>query len=132
MHKLNLLFTLSSFSVLLVTVERFSFTAKILLQPYSFFRLHEIIQMSVLILLTVIIPVLILKEITQNFKNIKQKEFVLILTFITGVYFYATGNGVHELASFLFNHYCNTIKFAGDLCGGFFFNDYSPEISFTL
>ena len=80
--------------------------------------------MSLIILLTVVIPVFLLKEITQSFKNVKQREFLLILSFITGVYFYATGNGVHELASFLFNHYCNTLKFSGDLCGGFFFNDY--------
>ncbi len=124
MNRLNLLFSLSSLSVLLVTVERFSFTAKILLQPYSFLRLHELVQMSLIILLTVVIPVFLLKEISQNFKKVKQREFLLILSFITGVYFYATGNGVHELASFLFNHYCNTLKFVGDLCGGFFFNNY--------
>lgn len=124
MHRLNLIFTLSSLSVLLVTIERFSFTARILLQPYSFLRLHELVQMSFIILLTVVIPVFLLKEVTQNFKNIKQKEFILLLTFITGVYFYATGNGIHELASFLFNHYCDVARFSGDLCGGFFFNDY--------
>lgn len=124
MHRLNILFSLSSLSVLLVTVERFSFTARILLQPYSFLRLHEIVQMTVLILLTVLIPALLLREITQNFKNLKQREFLLLLLFISGVYFYATGNGVHELASFLFNHYCQFKAFTGDLCGGFFFNDY--------
>ncbi len=124
MHRLNLFFTLSSLSVLLVTIERFSFTARVLLQPYSFMRLHEIVQMTLLILLTVLIPFLLLKVITQNFKNLKQKEFLLLLTFITGVYFYATGNGVHELASFMFNHYCSVTKFSGDLCGGLFFNDY--------
>jgi len=123
-HRLNLLFTLSSLSVLLVTIERFSFTGKILLQPYNFLRLHEIIQMTVIILLTVAIPTFLLKEVTQNFKNFKQKDFLLLLTFIIGVYFYSTGNGVHELASFLFNHYCNIRDFGGNLCNGFFFNDY--------
>lgn len=124
MHRLNLLFTLSSLSVLLVTVERFSFTGKILLQPYNFLRLHELVQMAIIILLTVVIPTFLLKEITQNFKNFKQKEFLLLLTFIVGVYFYSTGNGIHELASFLFNHYCNIREFSGNLCSGFFFNDY--------
>lgn len=124
MHKINLLFTFSSLSVLLVTIERFSFTTRVLLDPNSFFRLHEIVQMSVLILLTVVIPVFLIKEITQNFKNLKQKDFPLILLFISGIYFYATGNGVHELASFMFNHYCNVNNYAGDLCGGLFFNDY--------
>ncbi|MBI4097441.1 MAG: hypothetical protein HY426_00190 [Candidatus Levybacteria bacterium] len=87
-------------------------------------RLHEIAQMTFIILLTVVIPVLLLREITQNFKNIKQRDFLLLLTFITGVYFYSTGNGVHELASFMFNHYCNVAKFSGDLCSGLFFNNY--------
>lgn len=80
--------------------------------------------MSVVILLTVVIPTLLLFEITQNFLNIKRKQLILILLFIVGIYFYSTGNGVHEIASFLFNHYCNTEKFSGNLCGGFFFNDY--------
>lgn len=125
MHRLNLLFTLSSLSVLLVTIERFSATARILLQPYSFLRLHELVQMTVLILLTVIIPVLLLREITGNFANFKRKDFYLLLTFIIGVYFYATGNGVHELASFLFNHYCDVkAAIANNQCGNFFFNDY--------
>lgn len=124
MHRLNLLFTFSSLSVLLVTVERFSFTAQVLLQPYSFLRLHELVQMTGIILLTVLIPSLLLKEITQNFRSINRRDFLLILTFIAGIYFYATGNGVHELASFLFNHYCNIKTVAGNLCGGFFFNDY--------
>lgn len=124
MHRLNLLFTLSSLSVLLVTIERFSFTARVLLEPYSFLRLHEIVQMTVLILLTVIIPFLLLKEITGNFSNLKRRDFYLLLFFIIGVYFYATGNGVHELASFMFNHYCDVVKYSGDLCGGLFFNDY--------
>jgi hypothetical protein len=28
------------------------------------------------------------------------------------------------MASFLFNHYCNTTHIAGNLCGGLFINDY--------
>jgi hypothetical protein len=123
-NRLNWIFTLSSISVLLVTVERFSFTGKILLQPFNFLRLHELIQITFLILLTVVIPVLLLKEVTQNFKNFNRNGFLLLLTFITGIYFYATGNGVHELASFMFNHYCDVKKFTGNLCSGLFFNDY--------
>jgi hypothetical protein len=111
--------------VVLVTAERFSPTTKILLQPYNFLRLHEVVQMTFLILLTVILPFFILKEITHNFESLKLKTgFILFLTFIIGVYFYATGNGIHEVSSFNFNQYCNTKNFSGDLCGGFFFNDY--------
>ncbi len=125
MHKLNWIFTLSSIDVLLVTIERFSFTTKIVLQPYSFLRLHELLQMITLILFTVILPLFLLKEVTSNFKTIQQKKgFLLFLAFIIGVYFYATGNGLHEVSSFNFNQYCNVKNFSGDLCGGFFFNDF--------
>lgn len=124
MNRLNWIFTLSSISVLLVTIERFSFTGKVLLQPFNFLRLHELVQITFLILLTVVIPVLLLREITQNFKNFGKRDFWLLMLFITGVYFYSTGNGVHELASFLFNNYCNVKNFTGNLCNGFFFNDY--------
>jgi len=124
MNRLNWIFTLSSISVILVTIERFSFTGKILLQPFNFLRLHELIQITFLILLTVIIPVLLLREVTNNFKSFGKRDFWLLMLFVTGVYFYATGNGVHELASFLFNHYCDVKSFSGNLCNGFFFNDY--------
>lgn len=125
MKKINLLFTLSSLSVILVTVERFSFTTKVLLQPYSFMRLHEIIQMTFVILLTVIIPFLLIREVTNNFDTFKSKKgIILALLSIVGIYYYATGNGIHEVASFTFNQYCDTKNFTGDLCGGLFFNDY--------
>ncbi|HSX39456.1 MAG TPA: hypothetical protein VLI92_02600 [Candidatus Saccharimonadales bacterium] len=125
MHKINKLFCLSSLSVILVTIERFSFTTKILLQPYDFLRLHELFQMTVLILLTVIIPFLLLKEVTQNFETIKTKKgFWLILVFVVGIYFYATGNGLHEVSSFNLNNFCDTEMFTGKLCNSFFINDY--------
>lgn len=125
MNRLNRIFTLSSVSVLLVTIERFSFTTKVLLQPYSFMRLHEMFQIIVLILLTVIVPFLLFKEVTGNFETIKkQKGFWMSLLFLIGVYFYATGNGMHETAGFFFNQYCDVKNFIGQLCGGLFFNDY--------
>lgn len=125
MNRINALLTLSSLSVILVTIERFSFTTKVILQPYSFLRLHEVIQMTVLILITVIIPFLLLKELSANFELLKTKAGSFLgLIFITGVYFYATGNGAHEIASFTFNTYCDTKHISGDLCGGLFFNDY--------
>ena len=125
MKRLNWLFTLSSLSVILVTIERFSFTGKILLQPYGFLRLHEVFQMTVLILFTTVIPFFLLRETSDNFELIKTKKgFLVGLLFITGVYFYATGNGVHEVASFAFNTYCNTVNISGEQCGSMFFNDY--------
>jgi hypothetical protein len=81
--------------------------------------------MVVLILLTVVIPFFLLKEITGNFKTIQtNRGFWLSLLFVVGVYFYATGNGLHEVSSFNFNNFCDTGNFSGDLCGGFFINDY--------
>lgn len=125
MNRLNWLFTLSSLSVILVTIERFSFTTKVLLQPFNFLRLHELVQMSILILLTVIIPFFILKEVTKNFESLKRaKAFYLFLAFIVGIYFYATGNGVHEISSFNFNNFCDVKNFSGTQCSGYFFNDY--------
>ena len=111
--------------MLLVTIERYSFTTKILLAPYNFLRLHEIVQMIFIISLTVLVPTLILREVSDNFQSFKhQKSFFLALIFILGIYFYATGNGLHEVSSFNFNQYCNIKQFSGNLCSGFFFNDY--------
>ncbi|MDO8497432.1 MAG: hypothetical protein Q7S61_02700 [bacterium] len=125
MKRINLLLTFSSLSVVLVTIERFSFTTRILLQPYSFMRLHEIVQIAVIILLTVIIPFLIIQDASGNFESLKAKKGrLLLLLFVVGVYFYATGNGLHEVSSFNFNHFCDVKKFSGDLCGGMFFNDF--------
>lgn len=125
MRRLHLLFTLTSLSVLLVTIERFSFTTQILLQPYSFLRLHEVIQMAVIILITVLIPFFVLKEVSHNFELLKSRKGTLLATlFIAGVYFYATGNGAHEIASYLFNTFCDVKNITTTLCGSMFFNDY--------
>lgn len=125
MKKLNYLFTLTSLIVLLVTIERFSFTTKIILQPYNFLRLHEVVQMCVIILASLIIPFFLLKELSGNFSLIKSKKGTILATiFIIGIYFNATGNGVHEVASYIFNTFCNTKHITGTLCGSAFFNDY--------
>ncbi len=125
MHKLNVLFSLTSLSVLLVTIERFSFTTKILLQPYNFLRLHELLQMSLLILFTVIIPFFTLYVISDKFQLFAKKNLVwLPLLFIIGIYFYSTGNGLHEVARFTLNQFCNSKDVKGILCQGLLFNDY--------
>lgn len=125
MKPLNILFTLTSLNVLLVTIERFSFTDQILLPPYHFLRLHEVLQITTLILFTVLIPSFILKIVSQNFKDLTTKYgFMFFLSFVIGVYFYATGNGIHEVSSFNFNNFCNIKSLNGEMCKGFFFNDY--------
>lgn len=125
MKRLHWLFTLTSLTVILVTIERFSFTTKIILQPYSFLRLHEVFQISVLILATVVIPFFLLRELSHNFEFLKTKKGIWLgVMFIIGVYFYATGNGVHELGSYLFNTFCDTKYYRSVVCGSMFFNDY--------
>lgn len=125
-HPLNILFSLTSLTVVAVSIERFSFTARTYLQPFNYLRLHELFQMSILILATVIIPFLTLWIITDKFKNLQNKYgLILALVFIIGIYFYATGNGVHEMASFTLNTYCNlSQKLHGNFCWGQYINDY--------
>lgn len=125
LHRLNLLFSLASLNVVLVTIERFSFTTTIILQPYAFLRLHEVVQIVALILATVVIPYFTLHYISSGFTHLKSRQGTILgLLFIVGVYFYATGNGIHELGSFLFNTYCDTQTLGAGACGSMFFNDY--------
>ena len=46
MKRLHVLFSLNSLAVVLVSIERFSFTTRVLLQPYQFLRLHEAVQLG--------------------------------------------------------------------------------------
>jgi len=125
MSRLNVLFSLTSVSVVLVTVERFSFTQRVLLQPHGFLRLHELLQMTVIILLTVVIPALVLREVSHNFSALRSTAGAwLFMAFVAGVYYYATGNGLHEMASFALSASCDADHVVGDFCGGLFFNDF--------
>ena len=125
MRKVNLLFSLYSLDVLLLTAERFSFTTKVLLQPYNFIRLHEILQGPIFLTISVIIPFFIIREITNNFSSLKNNlQFYLTTIFVAGAFIYGLGEGWHELASFTFNQHCDINNFVGDLCGGLFINDY--------
>src|SRR5256885_16555445 len=107
MKPVNILLTLLSLITILITVERFSITTKILLQPDSFLRLHELIQMVFITPLSVIVAFLLLKIISNNYASLKNtKGTIIAIVFMIGIYFSATGNGVHELASFVFNMFC--------------------------
>lgn len=95
MKKVNILLSLFSLNAVLVIIERLSPTTKIVLEPYSFLRVHEVFQMSVIILISVILPFLLLKVITNNFETLKDRtSSIIAVIFITGLYFYATGNGL--------------------------------------
>lgn len=125
MKKVNLLLTLSSLTAVLIILERLSLTTKVILQPYSFLRLHEVLQMSVVVLLSSVISFFLLKVLSNNFESLKSKKGTLLgVLFIIGTYFYATGNGAHEIASYLFNTFCNTKHITTVACGSMFFNNY--------
>lgn len=127
MKRFHILFSLNSLAVILVSIERFSFTTHILLRPYQFLRLHEAAQITMLILATAIIPFLLLKEVTGSFSLLtkgKKRSLFFGVLFIAGIYFYASGNAFHELASFMLNQYCSVSAISGSLCQGLFFNDY--------
>lgn len=123
MSLLNWVFTLSSINVLLMIIERFSFTTNILL-PYGFLRLHELLQIITLILFTVLLPAWTLIILSHDFRNLQSKNgLILFFIFITGIYFYATGNGLHEVSSFNYNTNCSA-RLMTQLCQTFFINDY--------
>lgn len=121
----NRLLTILSLTAVVITLERLSPTTRILLQPYNFMHLHEAVQMGMITAFSVVISFLILRAASRNFALIGDGIGTLLgILFILGTYFYATGNGVHEVASFLFNQYCDTKHFTSASCGSMYFNDY--------
>jgi hypothetical protein len=125
MKSVNRLLTLLSLTTVLITLERVSPTTRVLMQPYNYLHLHEVVQMGVISAFSVVISFLLLRAVSRNFRLLQdQGGAVLGVLFILGTYFYATGNGVHEVASFLFNQYCDTEHFTSAACGSMFFNDY--------
>jgi hypothetical protein len=125
MKPVNRLLTLLSLTTVVITLERVSPTTRILLQPYNFLHLHEVVQMGLISAFSVIISFLLLRTISRNFYLLQDSVGVVLgILFMLGSYFYATGNGVHEVASFLFNQYCDTKAFTSAVCGSMFFNDY--------
>jgi hypothetical protein len=121
MTRMNRLFTAASLAVVLVSVERFSFTTEVFLEPSRFLRLHELVQMTVIIPITALVLALMLHEASRRFRALALGPFLL---FVAGAYFYATGNGVHELGSFTLQTHCDFDDPTGDLCAGLFINDF--------
>jgi len=121
MTRMNRLFTAASLAVVLVSVERFSFTTGVFLQPARFLRLHELVQLTVIILITTIVLALMLHEASRRFHALTLAPFLL---FVAGAYFYATGNGVHELGSATLQTHCDLARPTGELCEGLFINDF--------
>ncbi|MBI4079268.1 MAG: hypothetical protein HY429_03145 [Candidatus Levybacteria bacterium] len=125
MRNFNIILSILSLNAFLTIVERLSFTGAIRLQPYDFLRLHEIIQMTIFILVSVIGPFLLIKIMSNNFALLKDTKGTLYaVLFVAGTYFYGLGEGLHEVASALFNTYCNTEVIESTMCGSMFVNDY--------
>jgi len=130
MNRLNSAFTVTSGLVLLVTIERFSFTTTIVLQPYSFIRLHELVQGPILLSLFLLVSTFVLKELSHEFKTLR---YPLLALFVVGAYVYGLGEGWHEVTSFTLNQHCDVQNISGDLCGGLFINDfYTGNILFFI
>jgi hypothetical protein len=121
MNRLNGAFTFTSAVVLLVTIERFSFTTTIVLTPYRFIRLHELVQGPILLTLFLLVSTFVLWELSHEFKTLR---YSLLALFVVGAYLYGLGEGWHEVTSFTLNQYCDVQNISGDLCGGLFINDY--------
>lgn len=73
----NIILSVLSLNAFLTIVERLSFTGAIKLQPYDFLRLHEIIQMTIFILVSVIGPFLLIKIMSNNFALLKDTKGTL-------------------------------------------------------
>lgn len=124
-RQINVLVSLYSLTAFVIIIERLSPLTQVLLKPDNFIRLHEINQTVIFLLITVILSFLVLRLITNNFQDLKERSnLILALLFIAGVYLYGAGEGWHEVASFTFNTYCDTDSPIGNLCKGLFINDY--------
>lgn len=125
MKRINTIVTLFTLTALVIIIERLLPATQILLQPYNFIRLHEINQTVLFLPITVILSFLTLKWVTSNFQTLNTKLNTFIAgVFVCGAYLYGAGEGWHEVASFMFNTYCDVTNLAGDLCNGLFINDY--------
>ncbi len=123
MHRLNILFSIYSLTALVIVIERL--LPSPLLQPHSFIRLHEINQTVIFLTITIVLSLFYLQIFTNNFHTLKNKpDFLILLTFMVGVYLFGAGEGWHEVASFTLNHHCDLKNLTGDLCHGLFINDY--------
>lgn len=124
MKRINLLLTFLSITTILVTLERYAATNFLLSQQINFLQLHEIIQIAVIIPLNIVLAFLLLKTISHNYETIKGVKGTLVtILFMVGIYFSATGNGIYEVASVIFNNIC-ALTVNAHLCGSAFFNDY--------
>lgn len=125
MKPINRLLTALSLTTVVITIERVSPTTRVLLQPDRFLHLHEVLQIGLITAFSTIISFLIFRTVSGNFRELAgPRGLVLACLFILGLYLYASGNAGHEIASFLFNTYCNTKHFSSHSCQSVYLDDY--------
>src|SRR5579884_1687723 len=125
MKPVNRLITLLSLITVVITVERVSPTTRILLQPYGFLHLHEALQIGLITAAGTVISFLILREVSDGFRLLAAGGGAALgCLFILGTYFAASGNAAHEVASFLFNRFCDVHHVRPGACGSEYVNDY--------
>ncbi len=123
MNRINTIFTLYSLTVLLIIVERLLPYTRGFFQPHNFIQVHQLIQALIFIPVTVILSFFVMKIITHDFQALKDKRNALLAgMFVIGVYFYGTGEGLHEVAIITLHKYCG--HSLSDLCSGLFINSY--------
>jgi hypothetical protein len=134
-HILNRIFLVNSLLVVLVSVERFSATTDVILQPHSFLSLHQLVQTCVLILASTVTFFWTFFVVSGRLRGIAaRKTLWLGITFVAGTYLYGAGEGLHEVSSYVLNSQCPDPDHAvGTLCGGLFVNDfYTGNILFFV
>ena len=133
MNRINIIFTLSSLTVLVIIIERLLPYTRGLLQPYNSIQLHQLLQTTIFLPVTVILTFFLLKIITNDFQALKEKRNAfLAFLFVVGVYLYGAGEGWHEVANFTVHKYCD-IQLLNNLCGGLFINSfYTGNIIFFI
>ena len=133
-HPVSRIFWLNSLVVVVVTIESFSRTTRVVLPPHDFLSLHQLIQTAVLILASVVLAMLLFWETSGHLTGLPGRSAVwLTVLFTAGAYLYGAGEGLHELASYLLGARCDADHPVGDLCGGLFVNDfYTGNIVFFV
>jgi hypothetical protein len=125
MSRVNGLLTLLSLTTVVITIERASPTTSVVLQPYSFLNLHAVVQMGLITAFSVILSFLILREVSRNFRDLQDSRGAILgCLFLLGAYFYATGNGAHEVSGFVFSHFCGGVTSVHPSCHAMYLDDY--------
>jgi len=125
MNRINTIFTLYSLVVVIIIVERLLPYTRVTLAPYNFIAVHQLIQTLFFIPFTLILSLLTMKIITNDFQTLKEKSNAFFaLLFVIGAYLYGAGEGWHEVSLFTLNTYCHLDYFMNNLCGGLFINSY--------